>query len=291
MKSFPEPSSALPWSPGDLAPASSGSLRQPGSDVLTIFSSERRREDSESDINQPIVSPAPFRDSQPWSPHDLLQIAPAVLPIVAAPNFHSATTRPFDPVRQIEAENERLRENARTQANEILANARIEAERIILQAHKEGWAAAETETSAMLETAKAIVDQVSAWREELLVQSETVVIGLVKEIGRKLFGDGLALDSTVLQQTFNRVMENARSLGDLSIYVHPDDATNLGAYWREFQVSISGHQIQIIPSTAIRRGGCFIEGQWGTVDGRIETQLKAIMDALSPENTPEGGAA
>jgi flagellar biosynthesis/type III secretory pathway protein FliH len=89
------------------------------------------------------------------------------------------------------------------------------------------------------------------------------------------------LESETLQQNYNRVLENARSMGDITIYMNPEDALALGPYWREYQVSISGREVQIIPSESIRRGGCFVDGKWGSVDARIETQLKSIMDTLS----------
>jgi flagellar assembly protein FliH len=181
-------------------------------------------------------------------------------------------------------------ETAQRQADEILSQARLDAEEAILQGHKDGWAAAEAETGSIVQTAMNIVEQVSAWREEMIAQSESVVIEMVKEIAKKLFVTGFELDREVLKQTYTRVVENARSLGDLSIYANPDDAVNLDPFWREFQVNLTGHQIQIIPSAAITRGGCYVQGQMGTVDGRIETQLKAILDTFG-EDEAKGGSA
>jgi len=72
-------------------------------------------------------------------------------------------------------------------------------------------------------------------------------------------------------------------LGNLRIYVNPEDAGLLGPYWRELQESITTHKIEVVPSSSIARGGCYVNGQWGSADGRIETQLKAIIDTLEPE--------
>ncbi len=194
-----------------------------------------------------------------------------------------------DPLQTIRNEAMELMDHARREAEAILAEARLQAKSIQSQAYEEGLKRAETEAQSALQAARSILEQVAIWRDEMLAQSESLVLGLVKQVSQKLFADGFVLDPQILQATFSRVLDNARSMGDLTIYIHPQDAVRLDPYWREFQVSVSGHRIQIIPSDAIRQGGCFVDGQWGTVDGRIETQLKAILGVLSPDTDDQGG--
>jgi len=197
----------------------------------------------------------------------------------------SAARSSSNAVLQARDEAQRLMAEAEAKAKQIVDAARQRADELTLQAHKEGWTAAEEETQYMLQTAKNIVQQIMNWREELFSQSESAVIDLVKEMAVRMFGEGVQLGSETLQQNYNHVLENARSMGDITIYMNPEDALALGPYWREYQVSISGREVQIIPSESIRRGGCFVDGKWGSVDARIETQLKSIMDTLS--QTPD----
>ena len=171
--------------------------------------------------------------------------------------------------------------SAQAQATEIVRQAQESAQQVLLDSQQRGWKAAEAETIPMIQSVQAIIDSVQSWRDEMFAQSETAVLNLVKDISQTLFCEGMVLNEEELQQTFNKVLSNARSLGELRIFVHPEDAMILGPYWREYQVSISGQQLEIIPSDSIRRGGCFVEGQMGTVDGRVETQLNAIMGAIS----------
>jgi flagellar assembly protein FliH len=183
-------------------------------------------------------------------------------------------------------EAERIIAEARAQSEEILTDTRQQADTIILNSHREGWLAAEVETEGMLSTARSLVEQVNAWREEMLAKSQDEVLDLVRVIAQRMFGEGIALTPDALQEAFNQALKDARALGDLRFYVHPEDASSLDPYWRDFQVAIGGHQIKIIPSDAIRRGGCFIDGDLGSVDARVETQLKSIMDVLGGD-TPE----
>ena len=161
---------------------------------------------------------------------------------------------------------EKILAEAHVQAEQVLKETREQADTIILNAHEEGWIAAQAETQELLSTAHAVVEQVNAWRNEILENSQEEVLELVRAISKRMFGEGIELQTETLQEAFNQALQDARALGDLKLYVHPQDAVNLDPYWRDFQVAIGGHQIKIIPSEAIRRGGCFIDGEMGSVD-------------------------
>lgn len=173
--------------------------------------------------------------------------------------------------------------DARRQADEMVHQAELEAKTIREQAYQEGMESAVAEMTQHIETTRVMIDETARWRNELMEQSEPIVLDIIRTIAQKLFGEGFVLDQASLQETFNRILENARSLGNLRIYVNPEDALQLGPYWRELQESITSHKVEIIPSQSISRGGCYVNGQWGSADGRIETQLRSIMETLVPE--------
>ncbi len=289
MKSF---RSGLPdapiqaWIPMDLIPSQAEKKPQDLSEFLSVFHSEDPTDASKNDPR----SGGAFKGYRaggailPWQPGDFGELVAITRqpwkPARATPVVELAP----DPVTLAQGQAAEILAKAQEQADQIVANAQNRAEEITLEAHQTGWGIAEAETVTMITTAKEIVKQVSAWREEMLAQSESDVIGLVKAVAEKMFGEGVALDPKSLQETFDRALEDARALGDLRIYVSPEDAANLDPYWREFQISMSGHQVQVIPSEAIRRGGCFINGQLGAVDARVETQLKAIVETLTEED-------
>jgi flagellar biosynthesis/type III secretory pathway protein FliH len=211
--------------------------------------------------------------SNAWAPDDIGEFrTPA-----ATYSFYNPSVEVVDQTQHLAAD---TLEKARAQAGEIIAQAKARAGEVTQQAYEAGLKAADTDTQSTLATAKEIVKQVFAWRDEVLAQSEGSVINLVKTIAQKVFGEGIVLDQNTLESAYNRALEEAQVLGDLRIYVNPQDATVLDSYWREFQVSVSGHQIQIIPSEAIQRGGCFISGQLGAIDARVDTQMKMILETL-----------
>jgi len=180
---------------------------------------------------------------------------------------------------------------ARAQAEEILLEARTAADQLILQAqdeveqekkngYQQGWNNARNEMQEALKATNAIVDEMQKWQIDFMSQGEQTIIEMLKEIAQTMFGEGVHLDANALQINLNRIMENAQRLGDLNIFLNPRDVNLLDTSWKEYQFLISGNKIRVIPSEKITPGGCIIKGSIGMVDGRVETQLAAILNTF-----------
>jgi flagellar assembly protein FliH len=180
-------------------------------------------------------------------------------------------------------------EDAKTQAQEIINNARINSEQIKQDAYNKGSEAAKNEMRESLQAAVSVINVARQWREDMMNQAEPMIMDLVKKIAQKMFGDGVELDNAALQQHFASVMESARSLGDLRVYLNPADAILLGPDWREYQASMLGNKVEIVSNESIKQGGCYIQGEWGTADALVETQLAAILNQFSEVEQPEKG--
>lgn len=182
-------------------------------------------------------------------------------------------------------------QSARAQAEEIILNAQTEADNVLTQAqteideqkkegYQQGLKDARLEMEEALNAVRAMVVEVDTWKTTLTSQGEPILVAMLKEIAVKLFGDGAELDSQALQANLNRIMDSAHGLGGLNIFLNPKDARMLDSAWVDQQLLISGGQAKIIPSVNITRGGCYVKGNMGTVDGRVETQLEALLKAF-----------
>lgn len=180
---------------------------------------------------------------------------------------------------------------ARTQAEDIIIAARTEAKNLLLQAqdeisaqkqagYQQGKEQVISEIGDALNATHRVVEEIQIWKNELIDQAESVLVNMLKVIAQKIFGEGVELDKKVLGDNLSRVMESAQGLGNLNVFLHPEDAANLDPSWKEYQMLISGNQIRIIPSGDITRGGCMVKGHVGSVDGRVESQLTAILDTF-----------
>jgi flagellar assembly protein FliH len=188
--------------------------------------------------------------------------------------------------------------NARSRADEIILEAQKKAEEVLLQAqadiqkaisdgHQQGWDQAQKEAVSILQAAQKIVQGVHTWQEDMLAQSEPMVVNMIRDIAKTMFGEGISLDETALQINLNRVLENAKALGNLRIFLNPTDATRLDTAWKEYQSMLTGNRVMIIPSDKITPGGCFVQGEMGSIDARVETQLDAVMNVFEQPELPE----
>ncbi|PKO15722.1 MAG: hypothetical protein CVU39_09370 [Chloroflexi bacterium HGW-Chloroflexi-10] len=178
-------------------------------------------------------------------------------------------------------------EQAQSQAQDILLQNQVQASEAFEEARKMAYQEFEEENQMVQQALKTILEQVSAWKEETLQQSTPLIIDVIRDITNNLFGSGLVLDTEKLQHNLNRIMDNAKNLGNLKIYLHPVDAGHLDPYWREFTATMTGSLVQIIPTEGVTPGGCFIHGDTGNVDARIETQLRAVMETLHSAESNE----
>ncbi len=199
----------------------------------------------------------------------------------------------FLPVNEVveqpdpQLEVDRIIAEAKSRADEIIAEAQDSAKKIRQEALQEGLDNAKNEMRETLQAAVSVINVAREWRSDMMSQAEPMIMDLVKKMAQKMFGEGVALDPITLQQHFSSVLESARSLDDLRIYMHPDDVLALGPDWREYQVSLLGHKVEIISNDSIKRGGCYIQGEWGTADALVETQLNAILNQLSEAEQPD----
>jgi flagellar assembly protein FliH len=197
-----------------------------------------------------------------------------------SPRVKQAYKSAFQVVSSAQDQAQEIISEAEIQAREIIAQAENEAKEQINKAYAEGLDASNQKAKAMLATVSSIVDEVQQWKNDLLNQGEMMMLRLIIEIAQTIFGDGLPLDPDTLGQAFSRALAQARSLGDLRIYVNPEDAIALSSHWSKMQTSFGGQNIEMVPSEVISRGGCFIDGDFGSVDARVETQFEIAKDSL-----------
>jgi flagellar assembly protein FliH len=194
---------------------------------------------------------------------------------------------------KLEAEKERVelihqaRTQARAEAEEILKAARLEADKIVSHAKNEielakknGYQAAYNEMQRALAATRAMVEEAHEWQSAFLENSEQTLTDMLREIAQTMFGEGVHLDSNALQINLNRIMESTQRLGDLNIFLNPQDANLLDPSWSDYQFLITGNKVRLVPSEKILPGGCFIKGSTGAVDARVETQLAAVLNAI-----------
>ncbi|MEK7808056.1 MAG: FliH/SctL family protein [Chloroflexota bacterium] len=224
----------------------------------------------------PLRLKAPARQARAAAPDD--NASPAMAALQAA--SPSSAMVDDESASALSPDEQALVETARGEADRIMLTANHQAAEVLRAAQSHGFeagraeshAANESEVKATLIAAQHIFEESRLWRAEMLTRSEASVIGLVKEVAEKLFGEGFELPPEQLQQVVNRALEQARNLGNPRVRLHPQDATLLK--------SLCPPDLVLVPDETIKRGGCQIEAERGAVDSRIETQLNEISKTL-----------
>lgn len=185
-------------------------------------------------------------------------------------------------ISQAKTQSAEIIAEADEKATQILAETKTRAESLRQQAFMEGMNTAKSEAAQSMHQVERIFQETQLWQEQVMHQSQGRIMEMVIEIGRKLFGDGFELSAEQLDHVVSRAINEGSRLGNLRIYLHPEDAKILVNLWQESEITVNGQQIQIVSSQNISRGGCFVDGQFGIVDGRVEEQIDQIAESMKP---------
>jgi flagellar assembly protein FliH len=200
----------------------------------------------------------------------------------------------------------KILDEARRQAEAILEEAKIRSETIMQEtkqsvqdltdqkeqlenqidqirstAFEEGLNEGKIEAAQIIQSTNTIFSEAENWWKNMIAQSEPQIIQTIQAIAQKMFGSGVTLDTHSLKEVVGRAIEEASRLGNVRVYLNPEDAEKLIALWQESEIMYNGQKIELIPNQTILPGGCYLEGEYGSVDSRVETQLKLIQDSMN----------
>jgi type III secretion protein L len=182
----------------------------------------------------------------------------------------------------ISAQNEadKIRCEAEEFANQIKTQARNEAEILRNKAFREGTEQALSEFEINLFESREI-------REKILRDTEKDLLRLAVRLAEKIIGREIDKDQTTIVDIVVNAVQNVRQQEKLTIRVNPQD---LGIIEKEIERISAGSRIKFIDFAADPRvvsGGCMIESEVGTIDARLETQLRVLERALLSQSDGE----
>lgn len=181
--------------------------------------------------------------------------------------------------------------DAKGKARSIIEDARLEAERIreeardllaqvnaeLEKARKKGFDTGRQEGYSV------ITEKVTAFervKEDFYKNAEENIIKLVMMIAEKVIGRIVHENSEAIKSIVKQAIE--KSLGErILIRLSSEDYKAVTGSESEFRDMLDRtKRIQFKEDEGIVRGGCVVETEVGTIDARLETQLKAIRKAL-----------
>jgi type III secretion protein L len=174
----------------------------------------------------------------------------------------------------------RILEEAEEFAAETRRQALEDAENLRNQAYRQGTENALVEFEQNLIESREIRERV--WRE-----TEKDLLRLAVRLAEKIVGREIKRDGKTVVDIVFAALQNARQQEKLTVRVNPAD---LPAVEREIERFSSGSRVRFVDFVAdprVSAGGCLIESEVGTIDARLETQLRVLERALVSQSEGE----
>ncbi|MBR3731926.1 MAG: flagellar assembly protein FliH [Spirochaetales bacterium] len=193
-------------------------------------------------------------------------------------------------IRQ-EADDERSRiiSEAKDEAAILVRNANDEAEKIkkeaikqgIEKGYKDGYDKESAEVKRLVERVQIILNSAIAKRDEIFVETEQQIIGLVLLIAKKVIKVITENQKNVVINNVVQALRKVKSRGEVSIRVNLADIELTSEHKKDFVEMVEGvKSIRILEDNTVDRGGCIIETDFGSIDARITSQLREIEDNI-----------
>ncbi len=227
--------------------------------------------------------------------------------LLKAHSAQASQARPFN-MADIEAYARTMLLKARQDADQLLAAAQTEAERIIEEAHIAGLASGKKEgliqghaegiktgTSDAFESEKKqltellaamqlAMQQMDEQRRDLVNRAEAEVLPLALAIANKVTRRMGTLDPRVVEANAHEAVRLVLSRHDLRIHANPDQKTLL----EEIAIRLQQHwpqltRIAVVADESIIPGGCRVVTAGGEIDADLQSQLDRIARELVPE--------
>jgi type III secretion protein L len=180
------------------------------------------------------------------------------------------------------AEAAQILEEAEAFAAEIRREALEETSILRERAYREGMEKSLAEFEQNLLEALEIRERV--WRE-----TERDLLRLAIRLAEKIIGREIETDKKTVTEMVAAALQNARQQEKLTVRVNPSDLSLIEEEREKFLPSTRARFIDFVADPRVSSGGCLIESEVGTIDARLETQLRVLERALLAQS--EGEAA
>ncbi|QOV89907.1 FliH/SctL family protein [Humisphaera borealis] len=234
------------------------------------------------------------------------------MPIIRASQL-PATAQVFS-MQDVEAAAKRVLLNANAKAEQLIAAAIEEAERVKEEARQEGSREGfehghtegvrhgteagrqqalqkhSAELTSLVGTLREALVQIDAHRLSIESDGTTEVVKLAIAIARRVIKRQAAVDPAVLEANLGEAMKLAVGAADLRIAVNPAQRAALNDALPRLKLKWPGlKHVELIDDATIAPGGCQVFTRSGSINADLESQLDRIVAELIP--TPSQAAA
>lgn len=139
--------------------------------------------------------------------------------------------------------------------------------------------------------AKTVLEQAYDMKRQIIQESEPFLVELAAAIAGKIIQRELSLHPETIIEIVRSVLARKRDKGTITLCVSPKQFAYIRDARDELMLAVDSQaELQILPDSTVDEYGCVIRTDFGSVDARVDTQLREIKNALQQlsMDVPEG---
>ncbi len=156
------------------------------------------------------------------------------------------------------------------------------------QGERAGNEAAASRAEVMLRRLAQTLDELQSLRTDLIRRTEREVVELSLAIARRVLQREVSLDHELMLAMARVALDRLADVATASIRLHPEDFNVTVA--ARGSSAVASHGVQIVADAAVRRGGCVVQSEFGSVDVGITAQIDELTHALLGDDAPQPAA-
>lgn len=135
--------------------------------------------------------------------------------------------------------------------------------------------------SARLQEVQVLLEQAYITKEDVILEGEAFLVELSCSIAEKIMCCKLADAPEMAMSLFTKALARRKEQGVIVLCVSPLQFAFVQAAKDELVMLLDSQaDLQIVPDSSIKEGGCIVRSAFGSIDARVDTQLEAIREQL-----------
>jgi flagellar assembly protein FliH len=152
------------------------------------------------------------------------------------------------------------------------------------QGERAGAEAGAKRAEAMLRRLSDTIQELADVRRAMIRETERQMVQLAMAIARRVVRREVSIDSELTLTMARVALERLGDSTAVTIRLHPDD---FEATCRQREALLAGSHVTVTPDSAVSRGGCLVQSDFGYVDASVDAQFQELARALLVEEGQE----
>lgn len=191
---------------------------------------------------------------------------------------HEAETAAEQAIKDAENKIAELERQAQARIDEVTKSAHKKG---FEQGREEGFKEGKNEVERLIVRLHTILERAMDKRADILDQTEGQIIELVLLVARKVIKTISENQKNVVISNIAQALRKLKARSEVIIRVNLADLQLTTEHVKDFvEMAENAKRITVMEDSAVDRGGCIIETDFGEIDARIQSQLRELEEKI-----------